>query len=568
MPTLSSLPKLNLKCQDDQQDDQGDVKNYPRLRKAMNFIIQTRANFWQAALAILLIVGVFSFMIIQSPSETKPTVAGITTPALVATACVANPPGGSFSTQTNIKITCGVKVKSASYTWQGEPSIKLPSPISLQAVTIYQAVKDQSLTISGYYYVLYFIKKSFTVTYNFKAIIVSNGQLKVSISENTPATGLILPSNMKTITVFKLEALHEDITLDAVKVEYLDDNNARVSSNDLARIYLVDSAGAIYGNTDGYSVSATSTLIQNLSSAANKFIVPSGGSKDLYIKADINPISVVSTIATSGNQLGYKIANSTINTDSYLVGKSSASSTIVADLGTGADAPTGNPLYLRKGLPIITFYGANPSGSFSGTGSQLVSPYGEIKTAYYFKVVADSAGGNIGLYNVVFSVATTTASATNFYWYDTTIDSGAKLDDKPAIETNTDEIGAVSKRFYIDRSWDSSENIAREITASVPHTFKLVMTTKQDDAATDDFISVTPLGDYNQSQKPDTGFYSPTNVSNLINNQAKTKATANFVWSDGSVDAGYATSSNQWYNGYKVPGIDATNTGYQVIFVD
>ncbi len=487
--------------------------------------------------------------------------------ALLINSCTVTPAGGTFSAPVTVQINCGLKVINAAYQWSGQPAQTIQPPRPLTATTTYSAETNQTLTVTGQYRWLLTLK-NFSVTYQFSALKVVIPELKVNIGVSTPSTGLIIPGNMKTITVFKLEALNEDIILDTIKVEYLGDDNARVSSNDLARIYLVDSAGAIYGDTNGYSVSATSTLIQNLSSAANKFIVPNGGSKDLYIKADINPIFVVSTIATSGNQLGYKIAGSVINGDSYLVGKSNASSTIVADLGTGVDVPAGNPLYLRKGLPIITFYGANPSGSFSGTGSQLVSSYGETKTAYYFKVAADSAGGNIGLYNVVFNIATTTASATNFYWYDDTVDPGTKLDNKPAIETNTDEIGAVSKRFYIDSSWDSSENIAREISAGQPHTFKIEMTTKQDDAATDDFISVAPLGDYNQSQKPDTGFYSPTNVSNLINNQGKTKATANFVWSDGSADAGYATSSNQWYNGYKVPGLNATNTGYQVTFVD
>ncbi|MBU4512500.1 hypothetical protein KKD19_04660 [Patescibacteria group bacterium] len=405
--------------------------------------------------------------------------------------------------------------------------------------------------------------------------ISTGGTLTVNISSNTPAAGLIVPGSSQVITVFNLKANYEDITLDKIALEYNATSSgasADNSPNDIDRIYLTDSAGTVYGSADGYAVSATSTLIQNLSGATNKFIVPKDGNKDLYVRASINPIRVTATIATSGHQVGFRISGALSTSGSYVAGKSDASSEILATRGTGINLPVGANLYLRKGMPIVTFYGANSSGSFSGTGSQLSSSAGETKTAYYFKVAADTAGGDIALFSVVFDVATTTATATSFLWYDITEDSGTVLDNANATAENLEP--HTQYRFYVDSALDASDEVGRRISTAAPHTFKLTMTAKQDAVETDDNITITPLGDATQAKgKVDfpadvNTYYAPTSTDILIDSQAITSSTAHFVWSDGSYDSDYATSTAQWYNGYKVSGLDATNTSYQVIFVD
>ena len=406
--------------------------------------------------------------------------------------------------------------------------------------------------------------------------VSTGGALTVNISSNTPAAGLVVPGSSQVITVFTLKADYEDITLDKVAVEFIATSSGASgdnSANDIDRIYLTDSAGTVYGSPTGYAVSATSTLIQNLSGATNKFIVPKDGTKDLYVRASINPIRVTSTIATSGHQVGFRISGALTTSGSYIVGKSDADSEILATLGTGINVPTGSALYLRKGIPVVTFYGANSSGSFSSAGSQLSSSAGETKTAYYFKVAADSAGGTIALFSVVFEISTTTASSSALGWYDVTVDSGSKLDASDAAADVTDTHSQF--RFYIDGASDSSDEVGRQITAETPHTFKVVMTTKQDADASDDNITVTPLGDATQSlgKADDLGsgdvdtYYAPTSTD-IVLTQGTSSSTANFIWSDGCFDIDFATGTAQWYNGYKVTGLDATNTSYQVIFTD
>jgi len=406
-----------------------------------------------------------------------------------------------------------------------------------------------------------------------KFVVSAGGTLTVSISANSPALGLIVPGDMKTITVFSLDALYEDITLDKVDVEHLTEGtNASTSVNDIALIYLTDAEGNIIGNSQGYSPTenATSTNILNLAASANKLVIPKDGSKELYVKADINPIRVTSTIATSGHQVGYRVTGGTSDASSYIVGKSNASSSITADIGTGISVPTGNYLYLRKGIPIVTHYGANSSGSWSGAGTQLVSTSGETKSGYHFKVAADSAGGNIALYSVVFDIGSTTASASTFYWYDITQNAGSKLDSSQA-QWNDDELAGLGEYQFVIDGTDTNDEIAREISPGAPHTFRIEFTAKNDDASSaDSYVTVTMLGDAQHTEaygSASGGGFAATTASGTMD-EIMVGASANFVWSDGSGDNSHASGTSQWYNGYKVPGLDATNTSYQVIFAD
>ena len=407
--------------------------------------------------------------------------------------------------------------------------------------------------------------------------VSAGGTLTVNISSNSPAAGLMVPGDLKTITVFNLESLYEEITLDKIRLEFTATTTASSSANDIAKVYLTDSAGTIIGNSQGYSINESDILIQGLGSADSKFIVPKNGNKDLYVKAKIDSILVTSTHATSGNKVGFRITSGTDvgAVNSYVVGMSNASSSITADIGEDINVPTGNDLYLRKGFPSVTFYGLAPSGTFDGSGT-IAGASNSTKDGYHFKVAADSAGGKIGLFSVVFKVTTTTATTGSMYWYDMTEDSGKRLDSSAArVAASTTGDGSASSTgriFYVDGS-DSDDEVARPIPPSTPHTFRIEITGITEDAdATDDNITIIPLGDANQSEQF-IDDYGPTTTDGLLteghgNDIDGNGHTANFVWSDGSKSAAFATSSAHWYNGYKIPGLDATNTSYQVVYVD
>ena len=383
------------------------------------------------------------------------------------------------------------------------------------------------------------IVETFTTTAFGNALTVSTGGT-MTISKNYSApTGSLVAAGTAgfTVAIFDVETKYEDMTLDQITLEFTGDN-ASSSANDISTLYLYDGSGNLLASS---AVSATSTTFRNLNVAVNKLTVPNGETKKLYVKVDLAQIGIAKP-ATSGYQIGYKLELAT-----GFVAKGAISGAGTEAIGTGTDAPTGSTFVMTKAFPVITH-------TVLTTTEKTLAGTETNKTIYKFSVTADSSGGDVGLYKMMFKIATTTASATSFYLYDTT--SG-----EASINASSGAVAIVASDsnyivFFLDADSDQTDNDKEErvIASGATKTYE-VRSNTTDDSSTggdDDRIAVNMMFDY-ISSAISSGRFSLTAAE-----VEGTADKAHFIWSDRSASS-HATSTSDWYNSYLVTG-KATST--------
>ena len=339
--------------------------------------------------------------------------------------------------------------------------------------------------------------------------IATGGTLRISNSGSNPATGLVIADMTNEMGVFNFESLYEDIEVTKLgfTISTGDDDN-------INWLYLYDGATKV-GEIQVTGVAATITPAD--------LVIPQGSVKTLTLKAAMHKAG----IDYSGDPGDSIIVTLT---GAERKGKSTGSTTLTVN---GLDTTKTNTQYIFMTKPTVTK--VSLSGMANGT-----------QDLYKFTLAADSKG-EVGFYKASFAITTSSATVTNFKFYE--IDGSSETDlSKTALEASeiyTANTANTGGKFVINGVVDLDTAIgsgAKEYTTVGAGDSKSYVlrgdVTGWDANAT---LQVQLMGDSAASTVQDT-------------DGIDDDASDNFIWSD--LNFGYstdtATATVEWVNAYKV----------------
>ncbi|NQU77686.1 hypothetical protein HQ544_03240 [Candidatus Falkowbacteria bacterium] len=364
-----------------------------------------------------------------------------------------------------------------------------------------------------------------------KFVVIESGTMEIKKSYDTPEPSLVIGGvHDVTLAIFDVSALNEEMILDRIKLTGITGDESVFSPNDIDMLYLYDEDGNMIASRAINKISAT---FWNLGDRPNKFSVPDGEVRKLYVKADLSRVGSLQP-GVSGHKIGYKIARAE---DFSSRGRISGAGIEV--IGFGGEAPVGSIFTMVKGMPVVLERYAFVPAADSVDASDLML----YRKLYRFDVSADPRGGNIGLYKVMFRPDTGAASATDFYLYDITFGDRRKVSQRERM----DDDGLVSLYFNYE-DWQMGEE---RIMVGETRTYELLGSVSSMKG-----FSVAMLGDGEEA------LVYPGNAEMIDSSGAR------FIWSDMSqnIPDVHSTSTFDWYNGYQVPGLPATSTS--AVFTD
>ncbi len=419
--------------------------------------------------------------------------------------------------------------------------------------------------------------------------IKSGGVITVSLDPSSPSERFGTAGKTDVVmAVFKLHADNEPIKLTKFG---LDLASATASTTAVNQVTLWDGAtkvgSAIFQNGVFY---ATSTL-------SSDFIVPKDADKLLTVKADLIAAGTSGPLGksgTSGADTGHLIV---INT---AAGYTTATEGIGQSSGTtinpsAAADPTGiKGVRLVKAYPTLAVLPLT-TNTLSNTALDL----------YRFSVTAPT-DGDIGLFKFTFRISSTsvaTTSAFKVYAYTDSAFStqayaanpinanpvncvgGWSIQTAAAVSTcnastsgngNTGFTNVAASTTNISVFFDPVTNNsstpnaeAISVPAGTTRYFKLVGTVSR--TTTGDSISVALVGDsiFFPTISTQTGLSQGSgNAGGIAQDTlavgSSTASSSNFVWSPNSTTTS-ATTTNDWLNGYLLPGLPATEMSPQTL---
>lgn len=376
-------------------------------------------------------------------------------------------------------------------------------------------------------------------------------------------------------SIFKIEANYEPIKLTKFGLSL---SSSTASTSDMTKVTLWDGATKVGEATftDSYDTRATTTL-------TGDFIIPKDGSKLLTVKVDLIIPSNLGKTAVTGGDSGHLVrlihpVVETLMTEG--IGQDSGS-TLNRAAGTVDIAPKG--IRVVRSYPTVERLSV-PTNTLSDT----------VMTLYRFSVSAPTDGA-IGLFKFSFRISSSsqgtpgpraTSSQFKLYGYSDSAFSNTTFGQNPINANDVDcvgssslEVGAndscatnndeadlsqkmhpwVGSSSYIALFFDPStysstlpnaESI--QIPAGATRYFELKGEVKSSKSG--DSFSVALLGD-------DTFKGNIHTVDTLFD--AGTVATNTFfTWSPNSSSTA-ATTSNDWFSGYLVPGLPSTELSQQ-----
>lgn len=366
--------------------------------------------------------------------------------------------------------------------------------------------------------------------------IKTKGTLSVSLDSSSPAERLAIAGKTDVLlTVLKLHADDEAIKLDRIALTL---SSSTASTTDLSKVTLWDGATKV-GEAifTGGNTRATSTLTAD-------FVVPKDGDKLLSIKADLATLGT-NQPATRGHLIAVNY-DGEATTTTRGIGQSSGTE---INPSQGADT-AGKGVRLVKSVPTLERLSL-PTNTLSDGTLDL----------YRFKVTAD-ASGDVGLYKFSFKIATTgfdTVNNLNIYAYSDSSFSVNAYNSNPVTKDSRGNLTATSSSvigFYFNPDNGGSGQEALQVPAGSTRYFKLVGQTTGTGAG--DSVSVQLEGDADV----------PVNTNTVGRETANTVATAashsQFVWSPNTT-ATAATTTNDWMNGYLLPGLPNDNMQSQTL---
>lgn len=376
--------------------------------------------------------------------------------------------------------------------------------------------------------------------------VQSGGSFTIALDTSSPAERWgIAGSADQVMTVLKVHATNEAMRLERIQLTF---SSTTASTTDFTKVTLWDGATKV-----GEAVFAGSATLAT-STLSGDFIVPKDGDKLLTVKADLASVGT-SQPGTSGHLLAISL-NGIATTSTSAIGQSSGSS---FNSSTASDV-NGNGVRLVKAYPTLTRMSI-PSNTLTN-GSMIL---------YRFSVTAPSSG-DVGLFKFTFSVSSTTAATTsNFYVYGYS-DSGFSVTPagytSPLNARQVDTIGEDSLNgaastteveVYFDPVTNSSSapnGEAIQVPAGTTRYFELRGTVAS--ATAGDAITVNLLGDAAYFTLTSNRFVEPAGTVDAIT------TNNDFVWSPNTTSTS-ATTTNDWTNGFRLPGLGSTNMESQII---
>ena len=388
--------------------------------------------------------------------------------------------------------------------------------------------------------------------------IKTGGTLTITLDASSPTSERFGIQNKTDVMlgVLKIRATDEAIRLDRIALTL---SSSTASTSDLTNVNgkavsLWDGATKVgVAVFQGSNTRATSTLTTD-------FTVPKDGEKLLTIKTDLAPLGV-NEAATRGHLVS-------VNYD-------------------------GEAVTTTKGIGLSSNGEVNPSAGSdtAGVGVRLVQTYPTLErlsvpsntlangemVLYRFKVTADAAD-DLGIAKMTFRVSSTTVATTTIFKLFAFSDSGFstnKYAQNPVHSRNVDEVsedvwgnlsgsGAMGTDeivFYFNPISNTTPTVSSASTTvealNIPAGASVYFELKGSLASVTigDSIAVALLGDSTFA-----------NNTNLVNREQADvvgySAQNDFVWSPNTTTTS-ATTTNDWLNGYQVPGLPTTEMSQQ-----
>ena len=335
--------------------------------------------------------------------------------------------------------------------------------------------------------------------------IVDYGSMAVSVDSSDPSQAWYVSGDNATVGTLEFAATNEDMELTDLGIELKNGG-----ASDVTNISLESSDGELESKT----ITSSIVNFDNL----GDFTVEDADDRNLDVKATFADIGVKSS-GQSGNLI--QISTTTDKSNNKARGVASgATSYLEGEVGT-----TKGARYFNS-LPTVTVN--EPAGSWNKNDTEI----------YNFTVTADEAD-DVALYKVTVEVDVngTNATATNFKLFDGN-------DDLVATSTDTKVVNEAQNVVFTVNN-DSVDYGDDKVVVSEGESEDLYVKADIKDGNSDDNDDITTdlVGDNSY----DTN--SPTDASSV---------SGNFVWSPLSRST-YGIGDNDWFNGYKVPGMASDN---------
>jgi peptidoglycan hydrolase-like protein with peptidoglycan-binding domain len=386
--------------------------------------------------------------------------------------------------------------------------------------------------------------------------ITTKGSLSVALDVSSPTQEryAIAGKTDVLLTVLKFHATNEAVKIDRIGLTL---SSSTASTTDLVKVTVWDGATKVGdGIFSGTNSRATSTLSSDV-------IVPKDGDKLLTLKADLlayNETSLQTNTGLRGHLVAVNYDGNAVTTTRG-IGQSSGS-----EINPVAGADSGG-----AGVRVVKTY---PTLERLSVPSNTLAN-GEM-VLYRFKVTADAAG-DVGIGKVTFRVSSTTVATTTvfkLYAYSDSAFSTAAYAQNPPHSREVDIVDetvwngdATSTSnntivFYFNPAGNVSvtNGTARvseslNVPSGSSRYFELRGTVAS--ATAGDTISVALLGDN-----------AVANNTNLVGRETAfavdtfAATQADFVWSPNTTSTA-ATTTNDWLNGYQLPGLPTTEMTQQ-----
>ena len=355
--------------------------------------------------------------------------------------------------------------------------------------------------------------------------ISASGSLYIYPASDKPVSAIVIAgAEDVAFSKFKFTAVDEAMSVTKIT---LDNANSGGSAGDYddAIASVTISYPDINGDTKTASGSLSSGEVTITLPSSAYFYVPKDADAYLTVYADMSAIDST----TSGDAPGFSLSRDRTANDQFeAVGVSSGTTLddddAYLDGSQTDDSCAGNAMYIRKAKPTITNPTTAPA-TFNNATQQ---------TLYRFRVSADSAGGAVDLWKLIFNV--TTAGALTLSSYD--------------LYNVTEATYGNWECTIAGASLTCTASAGDEIAAGGYEDFKLTATIASAD--TDDYLAVY-LND-------DDGTGAVANAA-----AASVASTFTVVWSDESA-VPHAVGESDWTNGYLVKDSDAYNAAQTVYY--
>lgn len=442
----------------------------------------------------------------------------------VTSATTGNPPKPPFNVQIQSAITTDGSAKLYWENVDGEKFYvyknKNDGPFQFLASTTDKFYKDVSglgQDVKYGYYVTavnnYGESEPSQKVYILPASTGTVGALTISIDPASPSQDALVAGGSSKVTLAELKLTTSGEAVNLRSIHFTTSGkNVGTLNDEINRVYLYDGATEIASMVPTTSEAVT---FQNLD---GKFQIPQGSTKRLTVKIDAGTVTNErgdGYIADAGDGVSFHVLE-----DAYSAVGSSSGTVLPADKQSGSF--WGMTFFVVKSFPRFEKLALSSNTLVNSSGVPL----------YKFKLVADPKG-DVGFYKATFNVAPTNATVANYELVEEPGGSEIKVNVPVAVGTQVEATLGSSYRLIA-----AGSSKTYELRAAVSN------------SVSGSSVVTTVLGDTALS----TSYPGIATTVDADSND-------NFIWGDmhfGSISTN-SVNDSQWFNGYKVPGLNAVS---------